>query len=66
MDTCDPCVQVHHPPYLFEAFLVQPVDEAASTARVTDACVFISLAKKTSGLWKDLLSAAGLLIAEPH
>lgn len=58
--TCGPCVQVHHPPYLFEAFLVQPVDEAASTARVTDAGVVISLAKKTCGLWKDLLSAAGL------
>lgn len=54
------CAQVHYPPYLFEAFLFQPVDEAASTARVTDTCVSISLPKKTSGLWKDLLSAAGL------
>lgn len=59
------CVQVHSPPYLFEAFLFQPVDEAASTARVTDTCVFISLPKKTSSLWKDLLSDAGLRRLKP-
>lgn len=54
------CAQVHYPPYLFEAFLFQPVDDAASTARVTDTCVFISLPKKASSLWKDLLSDAGM------
>lgn len=62
---CD-CVQVHHPPYLFEAFLFQPVDDAASTARVTHTCVSISLSKKTSGLWKGLVSAAGTHTHRPR
>lgn len=54
------CAQVHHPPYLFEAFLVQPIDDEGSTARLSDRSVLISLPKKTPGLWKDLLTEAGM------
>ncbi|CAF96674.1 unnamed protein product [Tetraodon nigroviridis] len=53
------CAQVHQPPYLFEAFLFQPVDEAAGTARLTDTRVVISLPKKTPGLWTRLRADAG-------
>lgn len=62
---CDPCAQVHQPPYLFEVFLFQPVDQAASTARLTDTCVFLSLPKKSCGLWSDLHSHAGVRPARP-
>uniref|UniRef100_H3CNZ8 CS domain-containing protein n=1 Tax=Tetraodon nigroviridis TaxID=99883 RepID=H3CNZ8_TETNG len=52
-------LKVHQPPYLFEAFLFQPVDEAAGTARLTDTRVVISLPKKTPGLWTRLRADAG-------
>lgn len=55
------CAQVHQPPYLFEAFLFQPVDEAAGTARLADTRVVISLPKKTLGLWTRLRADAGEL-----
>lgn len=57
---CEWCAQVHSPPYLLEAFLFQPIDDVSSSARVTDAAVFLRLQKKTSEPWKDLLTDAGL------
>lgn len=53
------CAQVHYPPYLFEAFLFQPVDDVGSSARVTDTAVFLCLLKKTPEPWKDLITDAG-------
>lgn len=53
------CVQVHSPPYLFEAFLFRPVDDVASSARVTDTAVVLRLLKRTSEPWEALLTDAG-------
>lgn len=53
------CAQVHYPPYLFEGFLGQPVEEVGSSARVSDAAVLLRLLKKTREPWEDLLADAG-------
>lgn len=54
------CAQVHHPPYLFEAFLLQPIDDVGSSARVTDSAVFLRLLKRTPEPWEGLLTHAGM------
>lgn len=59
---CELCAQVHYPPYLFEAFLFQPIVDVGSSARVTDTAVFLRLQKKTSEPWKDLLTDAGIYV----
>lgn len=50
---------MHDPPYLFEAFLFQPVDDLGSSARVSDSAVLLRLLKKTPEPWEDLLADAG-------
>ncbi|XP_029687968.1 dynein axonemal assembly factor 4 isoform X2 [Takifugu rubripes] len=52
-------LKVHHPPYLFEAFLLQPIDDVGSSARVTDSAVFLRLLKRTPEPWEGLLTHAG-------
>ncbi|XP_060892351.1 dynein assembly factor 4, axonemal isoform X1 [Labrus mixtus] len=51
----DEYIKVHYPPYLFEAFLFEPVDDARSTARVGDGAALISVQKKTNKLWDHLM-----------
>ncbi|XP_056908742.1 dynein assembly factor 4, axonemal isoform X3 [Takifugu flavidus] len=52
-------LKVHHPPYLFEAFLLQPIDDVGSSARVTDSAVFLRLLKRAPEPWEGLLTDAG-------
>ncbi|XP_073328902.1 dynein axonemal assembly factor 4 [Pagrus major] len=47
--------QVHFSPYLFEAFLFEPVDEVRSTAKVGNGVAVISLPKKTNKVWERLM-----------
>lgn len=49
------CAQVHYPPYLFEAFLLEPVDDVRSTAKVGNGLVVISLWKKDDKMWEHLV-----------
>nr|XP_046251109.1 dynein assembly factor 4, axonemal isoform X2 [Scatophagus argus] len=51
----DEYLKVHYPPYLFEAFLFQPVDDAGSTAKIGDGVVTFSLPKRTHTLWEHLM-----------
>ncbi|XP_072291209.1 dynein axonemal assembly factor 4-like [Eucyclogobius newberryi] len=56
----DQYIKVHFPPYLFEAFLAQPVDEDKSTAKVGNGAALITLPKKTEEIWDQLmLTTAG-------
>lgn len=48
-------LQVHFPPYLFEAFLFEPVDDDRSTAKVGNGVVVISLPKRTNKVWEHLM-----------
>uniref|UniRef100_A0A8C6UJL3 Dynein axonemal assembly factor 4 n=1 Tax=Neogobius melanostomus TaxID=47308 RepID=A0A8C6UJL3_9GOBI len=50
----DQYIKVHFPPYLFEAFLAQPVDEDRSIAKVGNGAALITLLKKTEQLWDQL------------
>ncbi|KAM3609956.1 uncharacterized protein V6R79_022946 [Siganus canaliculatus] len=47
-------LKVHYPPYLFETFLLEPVDDARSTAKVGNGVVVISLPKKVNKVWEKL------------
>lgn len=49
------CAQVHYPPYLFEAFLLEPVDDVRSAAKVGNGVVVISLTKKANKIWDHLV-----------
>lgn len=49
------CAQVHYPPYLFEAFLLEPVDDVRSAAKVGNGVVVISLSKKANKIWDHLV-----------
>ncbi|KAJ0029544.1 hypothetical protein NQD34_004541 [Periophthalmus magnuspinnatus] len=51
----DQYLKVHFPPYLFEAFLAQPVDEDKSTAKVGNGAALLTLSKKTEELWDQLM-----------
>lgn len=53
----DQYIKVHFPPYLFEAFLSQPVDEDRSTAKVGNGAAVLTLPKKTQQLWEQLMKA---------
>lgn len=48
-------VQVHYPPYLFEAFLFEPVDDVKSTAKVGNGVAVMSLPKRTIKVWEHLM-----------
>lgn len=47
--------QVYFSPYLFEAFLLEPVDDVRSTAKVGNGVVVISLSKRISRVWERLM-----------
>lgn len=47
--------QVHYPPYLFEAFLFEPVDDDRSTAKIGDGVAVFSLPKRTNKAWEHLM-----------
>ncbi|KAK2841764.1 hypothetical protein Q5P01_011964 [Channa striata] len=51
----DEYVKVHYPPYLFEAFLFEPVHDDRSTAKLGDGVVVISLPKRSSKVWENLM-----------
>ncbi|XP_059191882.1 dynein assembly factor 4, axonemal [Centropristis striata] len=51
----DEYLKVHFPPYLFEAFLFEPVDDDRSTAKVGNGVAVISLQKRTNKVWKHLM-----------
>ncbi|XP_037623621.1 dynein assembly factor 4, axonemal [Sebastes umbrosus] len=51
----DEYLKVHYPPYLFEAFLYEPVDDDRSTAKVGNGAALISLPKRTNKLWEHLM-----------
>ncbi|XP_075898975.1 dynein axonemal assembly factor 4 isoform X2 [Nelusetta ayraudi] len=51
----DEYLKVHYPPYLFEAFLLEPVDDVRSTAKVGNGVVVISLRKKANKMWEHLV-----------
>ncbi|XP_054476710.1 dynein assembly factor 4, axonemal [Anoplopoma fimbria] len=48
-------LKVHYPPYLFEAFLFEPVDDDRSTAKVGDGVAVFSLPKRTNKVWEHLM-----------
>uniref|UniRef100_A0A3Q1FNM6 Dynein axonemal assembly factor 4 n=1 Tax=Acanthochromis polyacanthus TaxID=80966 RepID=A0A3Q1FNM6_9TELE len=51
----DEYLKVSFPPYLFEAFLFEPVDEDRSSAKVGNGVALISLPKRTSKQWDQLM-----------
>ncbi|XP_029290227.1 dynein axonemal assembly factor 4 [Cottoperca gobio] len=51
----DEYLKVHYPPYLFEAFLFELVDDDRSTAKVGNGIAVISLQKRTNKVWKHLM-----------
>ncbi|XP_048337827.1 dynein axonemal assembly factor 4 isoform X1 [Sphaerodactylus townsendi] len=48
--------QVSAPPFLFEAFLWAPIDEARSSARLQDGSVLFTLQKREAAAWEALLA----------
>uniref|UniRef100_A0A3Q3BGG2 Dynein axonemal assembly factor 4 n=1 Tax=Kryptolebias marmoratus TaxID=37003 RepID=A0A3Q3BGG2_KRYMA len=55
----DDYLKVHFPPYLFEAFLFQPVDDERSSAKIGNGVAVFSLPKRTEGLWERLVLNSG-------
>ncbi|KAL6107435.1 dnaaf4 [Pungitius sinensis] len=53
----DEYLKVHYPPYLFEAFLFEPVDDDRSTAKVGDGVAVFSMPKRTNKVWEHLMKA---------
>ncbi|XP_039989471.1 dynein assembly factor 4, axonemal [Xiphias gladius] len=51
----DEYLKVHYPPFLFEAFLLEPVNDDRSTAKVGNGVAVISLPKRTNKFWKHLM-----------
>uniref|UniRef100_A0A3Q3M7B4 Dynein axonemal assembly factor 4 n=1 Tax=Mastacembelus armatus TaxID=205130 RepID=A0A3Q3M7B4_9TELE len=51
----DEYIKVHYPPYLFEAFLFEPVDDDRSTAKIRNGVAVITLQKRTSKMWEHLM-----------
>ncbi|XP_041795712.1 dynein assembly factor 4, axonemal [Chelmon rostratus] len=51
----DEYLKVYFSPYLFEAFLLEPVDDVRSTAKVGNGVVVISLSKRISRVWERLM-----------
>ncbi|KAJ6664258.1 hypothetical protein lerEdw1_008477 [Lerista edwardsae] len=50
-------LKVNFPPFLFEAFLYAPIDDARSTAKVENGSVFFTLYKKETVMWDSLIMA---------
>ncbi|GAA6224604.1 dyslexia susceptibility 1 candidate gene 1 protein homolog isoform X1 [Lates japonicus] len=51
----DEYLKVHFPPYLFEAFLFEPVNDDRSSAKIRDGEAVISLSKTTKNMWRHLM-----------
>ncbi|XP_062277572.1 dynein assembly factor 4, axonemal [Scomber scombrus] len=51
----DEYLKVHFPPYLFEAFLSEPVDDDRSTAKIGNGVAVVSLPKRNNKLWEQLM-----------
>ncbi|KAE8296868.1 Dynein assembly factor 4, axonemal [Larimichthys crocea] len=51
----DDYLKVHYPPYLFEAFLFEPVDDVRSSAKVGNGVAVISLPKRSNKEWEQLM-----------
>ncbi|XP_035810673.1 dynein assembly factor 4, axonemal isoform X2 [Amphiprion ocellaris] len=51
----DEYLKVSFPPYLFEAFLFEPVDEDRSSAKVGNGVALISLPKRINKQWDQLM-----------
>uniref|UniRef100_A0A3Q4GQE0 Dynein axonemal assembly factor 4 n=1 Tax=Neolamprologus brichardi TaxID=32507 RepID=A0A3Q4GQE0_NEOBR len=51
----DDYLKVHFPPYLFEAFLFEPVDDDRIAVRVANGCAVITLPKRTNKVWEHLM-----------
>nr|XP_040019438.1 dynein assembly factor 4, axonemal [Gasterosteus aculeatus aculeatus] len=52
----DEYLKVHYPPYLFEAFLFEPVDDDRSTAKVGNGVAVFSMPKRTNKVWEHLMT----------
>lgn len=48
-------LKVNFPPFLFEAFLYAPIDDARSTAKIENGSVFFTLYKKETTMWESLI-----------
>ncbi|KAM8891020.1 dynein axonemal assembly factor 4 isoform 2-T2 [Spinachia spinachia] len=53
----DEYLKVHYPPYLFEAFLFEPVDDNKSNVKVGDGVAVFSMPKRTNKVWEHLMTA---------
>ncbi|XP_069384065.1 dynein axonemal assembly factor 4 isoform X2 [Paralichthys olivaceus] len=51
----DQYIKVHFPPYLFEAFLLEPVDDDRSTAKVGNGVAILNLTKRDKKVWNHLM-----------
>nr|XP_051696761.1 dynein axonemal assembly factor 4 [Oryctolagus cuniculus] len=47
-------LKVNFPPFLFEAFLYAPIDDASSKAKIGNDAVVFTLYKKEAGMWETL------------
>uniref|UniRef100_G3PM32 Dynein axonemal assembly factor 4 n=1 Tax=Gasterosteus aculeatus aculeatus TaxID=481459 RepID=G3PM32_GASAC len=56
----DEYLKVHYPPYLFEAFLFEPVDDDRSTAKVGNGVAVFSMPKRTNKVWEHLMTTTNL------
>ncbi|XP_026876598.2 dynein assembly factor 4, axonemal isoform X1 [Electrophorus electricus] len=50
----DEYLKVSFPPYLFEAFFFQPIEDDKSVAKIGNGAAVFTLPKKESGLWEHL------------
>ncbi|XP_032435006.1 dynein axonemal assembly factor 4 isoform X1 [Xiphophorus hellerii] len=48
-------LKVHFPPFLFEAFLFEPIDDDRSSAKVGNGVAVFTLPKKTHKVWEHLM-----------
>ncbi|XP_056138525.1 dynein assembly factor 4, axonemal isoform X2 [Lampris incognitus] len=51
----DEYMKIHFPPFLFEVFLYEPVNDDKSTAKIGNGVAAVTLPKKTNGLWAHLM-----------
>ncbi|XP_068595786.1 dynein axonemal assembly factor 4 [Brachionichthys hirsutus] len=51
----DEYFKVHFPPYLFEAFLFQPVDDVRGTAKFENGVALFKFPKRSSQMWESLM-----------
>uniref|UniRef100_H2MHW4 Dynein axonemal assembly factor 4 n=1 Tax=Oryzias latipes TaxID=8090 RepID=H2MHW4_ORYLA len=51
----DEYLKVHFPPFLFEAFLFEMVDDSRSTAKIGNGVIVFTLQKRACRLWEHLM-----------